>query len=269
VNKFVIQQFGLTDKQINIPVELTWDYEGLDDAIDQYEIESVKKVIGTGYDFEVNRFPHTKHEGSERTDINYEFYFYSGGSVLNETSWQNSYLGEGFTTQDVYYYNQNFTNSFFKLDFYDTVDEKRQKNYFTIIIPTQQGDFMPIDMARTPVLIRKPKFKLDYVGDKEGFFVYWLKSLKFIPLNTFYMTAKFFNSKTGQFTKLMNAPQSSLATGSYGGNVYAFDNTQYFYYRVVLNYVDISYSVYDLKNGLRVGTTTPIKWYEYVNPAVS
>lgn len=265
MNKFYIRQNILLDKQINIPVELKWDYEGLDDAIDQYETQAIKDVIGSGYDFEVNRFPHTADEQGN-TAINYEFYFYSGGSLSAPNSWQLSYLGEGFTTQDIFYYSNKFTRSFFKLDFYDTVDEKRQKNYFTIIIPTQQGEFMNINMARTPVAIRMPKYKLNYIGDKEGFFLYWLKSLKFLPINTFYMTAKFFNAGTGEFTKMMNTPQSTIYSSSLGGNVYAFDNTRYFYYRVVLDYVDISYRVFDIATGNRVGTTTPIKWYEYVNP---
>jgi hypothetical protein len=266
VNKFIIKQTKLVDNYINLPIELNWDLEGIDDAIDQYETQAIEKVIGKGYDFEVNRFPHDKHESSEKTEINYEFYFYSGGSLTDSNSWKNSYLGEGFTTQDVFYYTDKFTKSYFKLDFYDTVDNKRQKNYFTVIIPTQQGEFMSINMARTPVLIRKPKYKLDYIGDKEGFFLYWLKSLDFIPLNTFYMTAKFYNASTGQFTRLMNKPQSVLTGTAPNSSVTQFDYTEFFYYRVVFDYINLTYRVYETSNNERVGTTVPIKWYEYINP---
>ena len=45
VNKFVIRQDGDTDKQINIPVELKWDYLGLDMAIQEYEKEVITEVI--------------------------------------------------------------------------------------------------------------------------------------------------------------------------------------------------------------------------------
>jgi len=261
VNKFVLRQGFFTDKELTIPIEAKWDYEGIDDAIDQYEENAIAEVLGKGYDFEVDRFPHAQHSGSSRTDINYEFYFFSGGSLSASSEWRNSYISESFTVQDVFYYSNSFTKSFFKLDFYDTVDEKNQKNYFTVIIPTQQGEFMDINMARTPVKIRKPKFKLDYIGDKEGFFIYWLKSLEFIPLNTFYMTAKFYNAKTGAFTKMLNKPQSTINNN----NKFIFDNINYFYYRVVLDYVNVQYTVYDLQ-GNRVGTTSTIKWYEYVNP---
>jgi hypothetical protein len=266
VNKFVLLQNNLVSKQINIPVELSWDLEGLDDALDQYEQNAVEEVIGKGYDFEVNRFPHSKHEESDRTDLNYEFNFFSGGSLEQSSNWINSYLGEGFTPQEVFYYSNKFIKSYFKLDFYDTVDDKRQKNYFTVIIPTQQGFFQSTNMSRTSVEIRRPSFKLDYIGDKEGFFLYWLKSLKFVPINTFYMTAKFYNAATGQFYRLMNQPQSIFTNSTFGSNVYNFDYTQYFYYRVVLDYIDLSYRVYNIEDNSRVGTTTPIKWFEYVNP---
>ncbi len=272
VNKFTIRQDGIDDKQINIPVELKWDYLGLDMPIDEYEIRIIDEVIGRGRDFEISRFAHAPATGTTNdTLINYEFYFYSGGSLNDINNWRINYLSEGFTPQEVYYYENNFSNSFFKLDFYDTPDEKQQTNYLTVILPTQQGLMMEAQMQRTLVNIRKPQFVLDYVGDKEGFFIYWLKKRNFLDVSTFYMTAKFYNAKTGQFTKMMtgkgtnpldltNGPQPYLV-----GNKYAFDNTQYLYYTVKLDYEKQTYQVFNT-SGQRLGTNIPIKWYEYVNP---
>ena len=272
VNKFVIRQDAIVDKQINVPIELKWDYLGLDLAIDEYETKVIEDVIGKGRDFEVSRFAHAPATGTtDATAINYEFYFYSGGSLNDLANWRINYLSEGFTPQEVYYYENNFSNSFFKLDFYDTPDEKQQKNYVTVILPTQQGLFMETQMQRTLVNIRKPKYVLDYVGDKEGFFFYWLKKRNFLDIDTFYMTAKFFNAKTGQFTKMMTgrgASQVDLTNGPQAllvGNKYAFDNTQYFYYTVKLNYEKQTYEVLNT-SGQRLGTNIHIKWYEYVNP---
>jgi len=273
VNKFTIRQDAIVDKQINIPVELKWDYLGLDMAIDEYETKAIEDVIGKGRDFEVSRFSHAPATGTtDNTAVNYEFYFYSGGSLNDINNWRINYLSEGFTPQEVYYYNNNFANSFFKLDFYDTPDEKQQKNYITIILPTQQGLFMEMQMQRTLVNIRKPQFVLDYVGDKEGFFIYWLKKKNFLDINTFYMTAKFFNAKTGQFTKMMTGRGTSQIDSTNGpqvyltqNNKYTFDNTQYFYYTVKLNYEAQTYQVLNT-TGQRLGTNIPIKWYEYVNP---
>jgi hypothetical protein len=274
VNKVTIVPDG-GNKQINIPVRLTWDYLGLDMAIDEYESQVITEVVGVGRDFEVSRFAHEPATGTtDNTEVNYEFYFYSGGSLDEITSWNIDYMSEGFTPQDLYYFNNNFSNSFFKLDFYDTPDEKRQTNYLTIIIPTQQGLKMNTQMQRNVVSVKKPKFILDYVGDKEGFFIYWLKKRTFLDIDTFYMTAKFYNAKTGQFTKMMTGrgtdpldntkgPQSDINPGT--NNKYLFDNTQYFYYTVKLDYQKQTYQVLNTF-GQRLGTNIPIKWYEYVNP---
>jgi hypothetical protein len=274
VNKVTIVPNGI-DKQINIPVRLTWDYLGLDMAIDEYESDVITEVIGVGRDFEISRFSHAPDTTTNNTEINYEFYFYSGGSINNINNWKINYIGEGFTPQDLYYYTNNFTNSFFKLDFYDNTDEKKQTNYLTVIIPTQQGLKMSTQMQRTVVDVRKPKFILDYVGDKEGFFIYWLKKREFLDINTFYMSAKFYNAKTGQFTKMMTGngtdpldttegPQANFATGD---NPYFFDNNTFFYYTVNLDYKNQTYQVVNT-NGQRLGTTIPIKWFEYINPPV-
>jgi hypothetical protein len=274
VNKVMMVPDG-TNKEINIPIKLTWDYLGLDLAIDEYETQMITEVIGVGRDFEVTRFAHAPATGTtDNTEVNYEFYFYSGGPLSNITSWSIDYMNEGFSSQELYYYNNNFSNSFFKLDFYDTPDEKRQTNYLTVIIPTQQGLKMDVQMSRNVVSVKKPKFILDYVGDKEGFFLYWLKKRTFLNLDTFYMAAKFYNAKTGQFTKMMtgngtdpldytNGPQSDLSDGLR----YNFDNTQYFYYTVKLDYPSQTYQVLNTY-GQRMGTNIPIKWYEYVNPPV-
>ena len=276
VNNVVIRKdLFPTNKQINIPIELTWDYEGLDFAIDEYESQVITEVIGVGRDFEVSRFSHAPATGTtNNTEVTYEFYFYSGGSLDDIANWRINYISEGFTPQEIYYYSNNFTNSFFKLDLYDTPDDKTQKNYITIIIPTQQGLKMETQMQRTQVLIKKPKFILDFIGDKEGFFIYWLKSRKFLDITTFYMSAKFYNAKTGQFTKMMtgngidpldltNGPQLDIP--GVGQAKYSFDNTQYFYYTVKLDYDNQTYQIYNTRNQ-RLGTNIPIKWFEYVNP---
>ena len=272
VNKFQIKQGGVTNKQINIPVQLQWDYLGMDLSIDEYEVKMIEEVIGKGRDFEVSRFAHAPATGTtDNTEVNYEFYFYSGGSLNDQSNWRLDYQSEGFTPQEIYYYRNNFANSFFKLDFYDTPDEKKQTNYVTIILPTQQGLTMEAQMQRTLVNIKKPKFVLDYIGDKDGFFIYWLKKRNFLNIDTFYMSAKFYDAKVGQFKTMMtgrgsnpidltNGPQYNIV-----GNKYAFDNTQYFYYTVKLNYRTLTYEVLNTY-GQRLGTNIPIKWYEYVNP---
>ena len=102
---------------------------------------------------------------------------------------------------------------------------------------------------------------LDYVGDKEGFFIYWLKKRDFIDLSTFYMTAKFFDARTGVFIKMMIESQTSLSSQT------NFNPIEYFYYKVELDYNTRTYRVVNKNTGVRVGTNiNPIRWYEYINP---
>jgi hypothetical protein len=145
-NKFYFT-LGATGKTINIPLEMKWDFDGREDSIEIYEEDVVEEIIGDPKDFEVLRFAHseylTQNLSSFKTDVNYEFYFFTGNpSVVSATTnvnlWTNSYL-PGFTSTEVYYFSKGFINSFFKLDFYDTNNPLTQTIYFTIIIPTQQG----------------------------------------------------------------------------------------------------------------------------------
>jgi hypothetical protein len=248
--------FNNQPKDLVIPLQQEWDFYGQQQAIEQYESTIIEKILNQGDDYEVTRFDHQLYDNT-KSSLNYDFYLRSPTNSL----WQNSYLSK-FTTNQIYYFQPAFTKSFWKLDFYDTPTTRTQKSYFTVILPVQQGKFQPAVLNNTTnVTIKRPSYQLDYIGDKEGFFLYWLKSRQFLNINTFYMTAKFFNGATGQFIKMMKAPQSTLP------NFFDFPAEEYFYYKVDLDYITQTYQVFDYPLGTRAGTTSnPIKWYEYVNP---
>jgi hypothetical protein len=104
--------------------------------------------------------------------------------------------------------------------------------------------------------------KLDYIGDKEGFAIYWLRYRDFIDIDTFFMTAKFFDARLGVFKQMTNKVQSTITP-----NKFNFNNADYFYYRVDLNYNNKTYEVFSTSTNQRVGDSlTPIKFFEYVNP---
>ena len=151
------------------------------------------------------------------------------------------------------------------MDLYDTPDSETQKLYLTIIIPTQQGLTTEVDIGTeiTPLLvnIKTPNFILDYIGDKEGYFIYWLKNQEQSEINEFYMSAKFFNAKIGQFVRMTTLPQSNFS------KKFNLERQKYFYRKIILDYSTYEYEVKNIITGARVGTETPIKWYEYVNPS--
>jgi len=256
-----------TNKYLNIPINMQWDFMGRDDSISEYEAKAIKEVTGIAVDFEVARFSHNVFQNLD-TAITYEFNFYDDSQPITANTvgnWSSSYLNEGFSTQEVYYYSKPFTKSFFKLDLYDTQDERTQQIYLSIILPVQQGftQTVVLNNLLPPVEIKKPTMVLDSIGaDKEGFYIYWLRSRNFIDISEFYMTAKFFNARLGVFKQMTNTRQDLITP-----NKFQFNNADYFYYKVNLNYSDKIYEVFSTSTQLRVGdTTSPIIWYEYVNP---
>jgi len=271
VNKYYLT-LPTADQGLQLPVEMNWDFLGKQDSIEAYESTVIEEIIGTAVDFEVSRFSHEEYSPTDPTTrINYEFNFYSSGStsvtattVANVNLWKNSYLSEGFNSSEIYYFSNSFTNSFFKLDFYDTTDVKNQTNYFTVIIPVQQGLTQTASTSSylSNVTIKKPYFILDFLGDKEGFFIYWLTDRNFIDIDTFYMSAKFFDAKLGVFVKMMIRPQAILP------NKFIFDGGKLFFNKVVLDYSNKTYKIFDGENpNIRVGTdSNPIRWFEYINP---
>lgn len=271
VNKYKILKSTL-DRQIDIPIEMKWDLYGQDDSINEFQKSAVEKAIGKPKDFELARFQNKKYFNSYDTSVNYNFYFYTGLTEnLNNstiTDWGLTYNSQGFSNEEIYYTTNPFLKSFFKLDFYDTNESKTQKNYFTVILPANQSSDIQAQISQylPNVNISVPTYTLDFINQKEGYFLYWLKSKEFYNIDTFYMSAKFFNGSTGQFIKMMNRSQGSANLNS---SKFTFDGDFYFYYKVKMNYSDYTYEIYDYVTGqdVRVGSTvSPIKWYEYVNP---
>lgn len=290
VNNYRIKKIT-KDIDFNIPIDINFDVLGREDLIQQYEDKVVNRVINPVDDFEIVKFGHKIYTlPAEPTDgivvptsqlfatkLEYEFLFFNRNLPINETTLSNSYLwvnnfhytdnnnysGETFSYSEIRQLSNNFKRSFFKLDLYDTDESETQQIYITLILPATQG----IKEVITPtsgqpqtdnIPTQRPKFSLDYVGNKEGFFIYWLRNPTYLNIDKFYMSAKFFNAKTGQFIRMLNRPQSSIP------QKHTFEKKDYYYYRVDLDYESHEYTINF--NNLRIGVNQPIKWYEYVNP---
>ena len=276
---------------------------GREDGVASFENEVISEILNPISDFEITKFAHTQYEQTvtqvtqsqitnpitgqiitfnlpltfnvEKTSINYEFYFFdylTGVTASTSSNWATDYENATFTDSEIYYFANSFKGSFFKLDFYDSPQNENQSILLSVILPTQQGLKEPGTIGpplnQTSVLVKKPNFVLDYTGaDKEGFYIYWLKDEEYLKITEFYVSAKFFNAKTGQFVRMMNRPQSTFI----GQNMFNLDKPLFFYYKYVLDYNTNEYKVYtynnNFQNAQRVGTgILPIKWYEYINP---
>ena len=265
------------DLALQTPILTTWDLNGVNESIDVFENEIVQKAVNPIDNFETIRYSHARWAPQiinvdPKTSTHYDFYFYSATTdssitaTTTNTAWVTDYRANGFTSRQIYYNEDVFSKSYFKLDFYDSKKSTSQQNLLTIIIPTQQGLTTSAVIGQNTVAIRKPEYQLNFTGDKEGYFVYWLKSSEFFnpEINTLYMSVKFYDASIGGFKKMMNTPQGTLP------DKFNFDQDIYFYYTLKLNYDDYTYEVF-LENVItpltKVGTDyNPIKWYEYVNP---
>ena len=187
--------------------------------------------------------------------LNFEFNFFTGGTISNKEQWVSSYTKGRFLVRDIKYNSKKFKNSFFKLDYYDSPIAKEQKILITTILPFQNGE-------KDSNGVITPNYLLDYNKNTEGYFMYWLKDKNYLSIDTFYVGATFFDSSTGVFTRMTNVVQGSLEKDKYNLNT-IFD----FYYKVKLDYSDKTYAYYDMKTeNKRIGINgEPIKWYEYVN----
>lgn len=272
-----IQNANDNDLALQVPILTTWDLNGVNEAIEVFENEIIQQAINPIDNFETIRYSHAPWApqvidvGSE-TSTHYDFYFYSATTdssitaTTTNTAWVSDYRANGFTSRQIYYNEDVFSKSYFKLDFYDSKKSTTQRNLLTIIIPTQQGLTTSSIIGQNTVSIRKPEYQLNFIGDKEGYFVYWLKSPEFLnpEVSTLYMSAKFYDANIGGFKRMMNTPQGTLS------DKFNFSQEINFYYTLKLNYDDYTYEVFlenELGGLIKIGTDyNPIKWYEYVNP---
>ena len=133
-----------TDKYINIPVEIKWDFYGQEDSIEQFQENLIDDIIGNPKDYETTRFSHNTYGENSLTKLQYNFFFYNSTAsnipTSNILNWTQSYENAGIPYSDVYFKTRPFKKSFFKIDFYDTREPNTQKNYFTIIDNLSEQD---------------------------------------------------------------------------------------------------------------------------------
>lgn len=243
------------DRQVIVPLSINWDFSDRGDTINAFQDDVIKQVLGIPVDYELARFtkkPITLNQ-QINTSVIHEFNFYNP----NDITFYNSYVNSGlFTFDEVYYNSKSFDKSFFKLDFYDSTDRKKNKSYFTLILSNPNTTEV-LNSNGSDFNTYKPYFNLDYNKGSEGYFIHWFKDFNILSLSAMYMTTKFFNAKTGQFTTFIKGnPQNFNA-----GNPYSVSNDS-FYQKVVFDFNTYEYNF--PASGPK--DYNHIKWYEYVNP---
>jgi hypothetical protein len=120
--------------------------------------------------------------------------FYFGSSPTN------SYTNNGFTTAESTQNSDNFLNSFFILDFYDTYDINKQTKLFTTYL-TKKG------------ITGVSQFTIDSTNQ----LYYWYLPVSYIELQTgttsyAYVKFMFYNAKTGKVVPFYNKDNEALSS---------------------------------------------------------
>ena len=62
------------DTEINIPINITFDVEGREQGVEEFEKNAVQQLINGIEDFEIGRFAHASWDSNpDKTEINYIF----------------------------------------------------------------------------------------------------------------------------------------------------------------------------------------------------
>ena len=300
VNRIQIK-VSLSDDRVVIPIGQTFDEAGREQLIEPYEQSELQDNINEIVDYETTTYAHSGvvpviNPLTQDYTTYYNFWFYD--DTTNTYPMPPSYIEQGFADKDLAKQNKSFTNSFYKFDYYDSPYRKQQKLMFSIIVTAKQSKKVskPIDPSEYEYLVQLaegvispnwdiflPEMTLGPISNgenlySEGYFIQWLKSREQIQNESFYMSCKFFNAKTGKVVRMVNRSPIDPTTGL-PFTVYEYPD--WFYYQVKLKINSstenpkFSYTIRECNSltlstgipGQQAGTMgNPINFFEYVNP---
>ena len=309
VNRLNIKA-STADKSITIPIGQTFDEVGNEQLVRTWEEVELQDNINVIQDYETTRYAFANNISANT--ISYAFEFWDATT----SAYVDNFNVLGFLDRDLAKPKKAFTRSFFKFDFYDSPLRKEQKIMFTNILPLNNcmKELKSVIVAEDPTEyfaqlaadpLGTPKYGVyqpicllgPLHGRSENYYIQWLKDRELTEINTFYMSCKFYNAKTGKVTNMINeSPTLSQITN---GEVLSYP--EWFYYQVKLvistsnsstivpkyRYVVTKFNeaIMALGGGGAVGNGlpgmtppdavpgtllvpngVPIKFYEYVNP---
>lgn len=217
--KIKLSDLVSTETYINIPLSTNFEDVGNDEIIlDQFVPEEIENATNPILDFEKIRVP---PKNVDEIVI----------KLMNNTSTPITYSEFGFTNEDVILRKNRFTNSFIRFDFFDSNVPTNQRRIFQIDLFAQlnddqrDGDGELLDVSLMPVTFRAVNPIKRFIGNYEGFFIYWFKNLSIytIPQNLFAYTT-FNNALDGNITQLLSF-ESAI-------NINDFFNKNYLEYKI-------------------------------------
>ena len=277
-----------TDKKVTLPIANDFDESlGREQLIKLYERSEMQDAVNIIQDFETTRYSPDTDNLDKHIIYDMQFSLVSTPTG-NSLDYIPDYSVVGISHPDIVDRKKNFTKSFFKFDFYDSPDPQKQRLYFSVVNPANNGksfsktgmysslieiDNNPSSINYDPIAYRaaeiedlqdgvqngppyyydkleSSRFEFSAVGrNTENYYIQWLKERELVKYNVFYMTCKFFNAETGKVHKFINKVQPL--------DTYNLSIPEYYYYQITFDPVNFTYmfneydvSLYSANNGL-------------------
>ena len=213
------------DKNVTIPLGQSFDEVGREDLVKTLELVEQQDAINIIRDYETTKYFYS-NMGTPPYEYNifYEFNFLTGDTYTHDFNQQE------FMDFEIYRLKKAFTKSFFKFDFYDSPLQGDQNIMFTMTMPLtnckKEKDVLvkkledpleywaqkSIDITYPVYDIYWPKVQLGpSKGNNEGYYIQWYKNRDLYSGDTFYMSCKFYNAKTGEVVRMLNKPSWGLS----------------------------------------------------------
>ena len=278
---------NLGESRITLPLGTTFEETGREDQIRLWEMVEQQDAVNIIRDYETTRY----YYGNSNDDYNIHYRFYFTGDGQN---WDDNYNIPGFTNAEMFRGKKSFTRSFFKFDFYDTPVRVEQQLMFTMVMPVTNSKkkTVPIVYSEDPQeyfawqsagLPHPPRYDVfdpttvlaPSKGNNEGYYIQWYKNKDLYSGDTFYMSCKFYNAKTGDSIRMVNRKPNQVNLGSK-----ALEPMEWYYYAVKLqvggntvpkyNYKVFKSNINTFDNGILGserggGTSSRIKFWQYFN----
>jgi len=247
------------------------------------EKEVLYEIINPTENYETVRYihkPYTNSSGFTQTDI--WFYFYFGdyqyntsnpaNPIITGVTFKQDYQLMDITLQENALMLKQSTESFFRLEFYKTPNDeaptsinRRMVFAKNLALPIGEKVFYTGTTSGSTIpmndYIYFPVFMGSNYRNKENMYFFWFTDdtpfdETTLTGNTFYMTAKFYNAKTGEvfdFTNKTKTPSGTIV------------EQNDMYYKVIIDRSDYSYQVFRFNGsvGTRIGESNdPIVFYE-------
>jgi len=168
-------------KNILLPIKIDFKNDGFGDLVETIYREEKEKNINKVIDRETTKFSFAQYGTSNKTITTIKFKFSTGNT------YSDNFYYAGFSEDEVVNKRNALTKSFFRLDFFDSPDEKTQNLMFS--------EFINIGLGTSST-----SFSFDRL--------FWFKNDSVFTVNStyrkFYFNVTFFNAKTGTTKKLIN-----------------------------------------------------------------